>query len=488
VRRFQPPDAFKPDRDESSYRPLPLRFIRWRDGRVFVSTDAGEWAFLTGDDFSAFVAGTLRSDSATYQELKSKHLLADGSLLAPLAASATKLRTKYSFMDGFTGLHMFVVSLRCDHSCPYCQVSRVTTDKSRFDMSPETAAAGVDWVFKSPSPNIKIEFQGGEPLLNLDRIRQVVQLARQRNETEGRDLQFVVTTNLSMVTDEAISFIRENDIYVSTSLDGPEWLHNANRPRPGNDSYSRMTANLDRIRQAVGSERVAALMTTTALSLEHPEEIVDEYVRLGFGEIFIRPISPYGFAVKTKTAYRYQVDRFLEFFKRCLDRVFYWNEKGTRLVESYSQLIARKLLTPFPTTYVDLQHPAGTGISAIVYNYDGDVYASDEGRMLAEMKDYTFRLGNLHKDEYASALGGSHLRNIIASSCLQTVPQCSSCAYMPYCGFDSAYNIATQNDLIGHRPTSGFCRKQMGIFEYILGILDGPDCPRKKALVAWAVC
>ena len=108
--------------------------------------------------------------------------------------------------------------------------------------------------------------------------------------------------------------------------------------------------------------------------------------------------------------------------------------------------------------------------------------------MLAEMKDYTFRLGNLHNDEYASALGGAHLRNIIASSCLQTVPQCSSCAYMPFCGFDSAYNIATQNDLTGHRPTSGFCRKQMGLFEYVLGILDGPDCPRKEALVEWAVC
>ena len=74
------------------------------------------------------------------------------------------------------------------------------------------------------------------------------------------------------------------------------------------------------------------------------------------------------------------------------------------IVEAYSQLIARKLLLPFGTHYVDLQHPAGTGISAIIYNYDGDIYASDEGRMLAEMGDHTFRLGNLHSDSYVDVM------------------------------------------------------------------------------------
>jgi hypothetical protein len=30
---------------------------------------------------------------------------------------ATKYRTKKAFLDGFTSLHIFVVSLRCEHSC-----------------------------------------------------------------------------------------------------------------------------------------------------------------------------------------------------------------------------------------------------------------------------------------------------------------------------------------------------------------------------------
>jgi sulfatase maturation enzyme AslB (radical SAM superfamily) len=74
---------------------------------------------------------------------------------------ALKVRTKLRRLPDFTGLHIFVVSLRCEHSCPYCQVSRQSDDKTAFDMSPETAEKALSLVFRSPSPNIKIEFQGG---------------------------------------------------------------------------------------------------------------------------------------------------------------------------------------------------------------------------------------------------------------------------------------------------------------------------------------
>ena len=45
-------------------------------------------------------------------------------------------------------------------------VTTTRDDKTAFDMSPETAEKALALVFRSPSPNIKIEFQGGEPLLN----------------------------------------------------------------------------------------------------------------------------------------------------------------------------------------------------------------------------------------------------------------------------------------------------------------------------------
>ena len=76
---------------------------------------------------------------------------------------ALKQRTKLIQLANFTSLHIFVVSLRCEHSCPYCQVSRQSDDKLAFDMSQETADKALAAVFESPSSAIKIEFQGGDP-------------------------------------------------------------------------------------------------------------------------------------------------------------------------------------------------------------------------------------------------------------------------------------------------------------------------------------
>src|SRR3546814_13294558 len=125
-----------------------------------------------------------------YSELKAKHFLVDGDSNVAIDLLALKVRTKLQRLSDFTGLHIFVVSLRCEHSCPYCQVSRQSDDKTTFDMSRETATKALDIVFRSPSPNLKIEFQGGEPLLNFPLLREIVGFAESRKAFDHRNLQF----------------------------------------------------------------------------------------------------------------------------------------------------------------------------------------------------------------------------------------------------------------------------------------------------------
>jgi len=88
---------------------------------------------------------------------------------------ATKYRTKKAFLNNFTALHMVVPTLRCNSNCRYCQVSRKDVSADHVDMSKATAKKVVDLIFKSPSPAIKIEFQGGEPLLNFTIVRYIVE-------------------------------------------------------------------------------------------------------------------------------------------------------------------------------------------------------------------------------------------------------------------------------------------------------------------------
>jgi His-Xaa-Ser system radical SAM maturase HxsB len=466
------------------YRLLPFRFMRWSPQEVLVVNDVGEYVFLKAAEFERLVSRMLGRDEPPYLDLRSKHFICDSDSALPLQLLATKYRTKKFHLAGFTKLHMFVVTLRCDHSCKYCQVSRATSDPGRFDMTPETARMAMDLMFRSPSPNLKVEFQGGEPLLNFDLVRYIVEEVRRRNEREGRHIEFVIATNLVPITDDMLAFMREQQILLSTSLDGPEFLHNGNRPRPGRDSYARVLENIHRAREAVGHDRVSALMTTTERSLKYPGEIIDEYVRLGFDTIFLRPISPYGFAIRTGEAWRYQMDRFLEFYTEGLDHVIELNRQGIPIVEVYAQILLTRILTPWGGGYIDLQSPAGAVIGAVAYNYDGRVYASDESRMLAEMGDESFCLGTVDEG-YEALFGSATARALATGSVLESLPGCSDCAFLPFCGADPVFQYRTQGDVIGHKATSPFCQKNMTIIRHLLEKLRSGDEFVQALLTSW---
>jgi uncharacterized protein len=480
--RFREPAAFQAR--GADWQLLPFRFERI-NGRVLLTNLVGEHLFLAREEFEQLTAGDLPEDSPLVRRLRAKHVIREGSDELPVELLAIKARTRYRRLAEFTSLHILVASLRCEHSCPYCQVSRQSSDRDAFDMSSETAALALESAFRSPSQNIKIEFQGGEPLLNFELIEEVVVAAEARNETEHKNLGFVIATNLALLDDRVLDFCRTHDVYISTSLDGPADLHNKNRPRPGKNSWELATKGIQRVREELGVDRVSALMTTTRSSLGRVREIIDTYVEQGLTSIFLRTLSPYGFAIKTKSFAAYDVDHWLPFYEEGLDYVIELNAKGVPMVEQYAALILKKMLTNDDPGYVDLTSPAGIGIGAIVYNYDGDVYASDEGRMLAEMDDKTFRLGNLHEDSYEEIMLSEALLAPLEESFAPSAPMCQDCAFETYCGSDPTYHHATTGDFLGRKPTSGFCRRNMAIFKLLLDRYEGN--PETRALFqTWA--
>jgi His-Xaa-Ser system radical SAM maturase HxsB len=469
---------------EGDYQLLPARFIKLDEKRYFLSNEVGEFLVINREQLDSYVKKRISKNSDFYYDLKSKGFLIDHDSNVALDLLALKYRTKAQKIAQFTALHLFVVTLRCDYTCQYCQVSRQTDDKHAFDMSEQTANKAIDLVFRSPSPAIKIEFQGGEPLLNFNLIKYVVTTAKTKNIQYKKDLQFVITTNLSLLTDEVLAFCIEHNIFLSTSLDGSEPLHNANRPRPSKNGYQLTIDGIKKAQAVLGHDKIGALMTTTEKSLSNVTSIIDTYLENNLDCIFLRPLSPYGFAVKTQQAYKYDIERWFEFYKEGLDYVLKINKQGHRFVELYTELIINKLLSPFSTGYVDLQSPSGAGISAIVYNYDGDVYASDEARMLAEMGDKNFRLGNVHNDGYEDIILSDTLLNTLESTLSESIPMCADCGFLPYCGTDPVYHYATQGDIVGNKALSGFCSKNMKIFRHIITLLED-DFEARKILLSW---
>jgi His-Xaa-Ser system radical SAM maturase HxsB len=374
---------------------LPMRFHRLDADSVVLTNLVGEHVFVTPDELVGVVDGTC-ADQGLLARLRAAHLIQMPGETLPAELLAIKLRTRLGRLPDSTGLHIFVVTLRCEHTCRYCQVSRQSAAKSEFDMTEETARRGLELAFRSPSPHLKIEFQGGEPLLNFPLVRWITAEAKRMNAGHGKDLAFVIATNLALINDDMLEFCAEQGMHISTSLDGPQDLHNGNRRRPGQDSWQQGVAGIRRVQERLGPDRVSALMTTTEAALGRATEVIDAYADLSLHGVFLRPISPYGFALRGRGGANYDVDRWLEFYTEGLDRIVELNRQGVPMVEIYASIIAKKMLTNLDPGYIDLTSPAGIGIGAMVYNYNGEIYASDEGRMLAEMGDPTFRLGSVH--------------------------------------------------------------------------------------------
>ena len=471
-------------KERKTYKLLPFKFDYFEENKVILTNMVGQYQ-LTEIENLELIINKKPLNEKLEGDLRAKQFIYYDGEVAPKELLGLKLRTRYSRLSEFTSLHIFVVTLRCDHSCPYCQVSRQSENKSKFDMTKEMADAGIDFVFQSPSNAIKIEFQGGEPLLNFEMVKYIVQKSKERNISVGKNLQFVIATTMSLLTDEILDFCKEHSILISSSLDGPEELHNKNRPRKERDSYQRFISGLNKAREKLGFDQVSALMTTTEDSLNHPLEIIDEYLKLGFDSIFLRPLSPYGFAIKTKKFLTYQADRWFDFYKKGLDYIIELNKKNIPFYESYTSVILKKILTSDDAGYVDLMNPAGIGIAAIVFNYDGNVFASDESRMLAEMNDMRFKLGNLLEDNYEDIMLSDNLLDTLDDAFTLSMPMCNDCVYESYCGSDPIYHHAMQKDVVGIKTESDFCRKNMGIFKYLIQLMES-DPVVKNIFMNWA--
>jgi len=456
-----------------NYNLLPFNFKK-RENEYLLVNQAGEYLTLSESEFEKLTTGKLNSLDDIYKKLKAKHFISDSEEGTELAIDllSTKLRTRKAFLSDFTALHMIVVTLRCNCRCTYCQVSSVDINKTEYDMDWKTAKKTIDIIFQSPNPVIKIEYQGGEPLLNWEIIKESILYAEFLNKFAKKNLEFIICTNLKEITEEQIKFIKKHKVILSSSLDGLKKHHDLHRKTQDNkSSYDAFLSNLQRVRKELGNDCCSALLTITKDNLSDLKEIIDHYIELGFQDIFLRAINPYGNAVKNANEINYKSSEFIESYKDALNYIIKLNLKGKLFVESYATLILSRILTPFSTGFVDLQSPSGAGISGVIYDYNGEVYPADEARMLARMGDKHFCMGNVLTNSYKEIFNGTVIRDIVYNSCVETMPICSDCIYQQYCGADPIRNYLETKDIMGNRLTSGFCYKNKAIIEYLMQLV-----------------
>ena len=469
--------------------PLPEHvgpcYFRRLDGGWLLTNDWGRHARLSPEAFASFFSAAPERAAAWWSELEEKGFVRGRLDLTDLSARFARAN---AFLWSGPRLHVAVLTTRCNHVCVYCQAGSPTGPGA--DMSLDTAERVVDFVFAGPAPALTIEFQGGEPLLNWEALVLIVRQAVQRAEEQRRALRLALVSNLSLLDYGKLDWLMENGVSLCTSLDGPADLHDRNRPWSGGSGHAAVARWLTAIaeRYPEGERRryprPNALLTVTRASLGRPEDIVDEYARLGLTGLFARPLTPLGAARKTAKAIGYTPEEYLAFYERLLDRVLELNARGVPMRERGAGILLAKILRGADPGFTDLRSPCGAAVGQLAYDHDGEVYTCDEGRMLAAEGDRLFRVGNVRDTSYAEALRHPTVKACQVASHLEDQPLCSRCAYRPYCGVCPAYNYAAQDTIWGRMGTNDRCAVYTGVFDLLFKRLSEPAA--RRVFEEWA--
>ena len=447
---------------------------------VLVTNDFGRHMFLTPSQFQELLGAEDEISLALREQLSDKYFLMNPTQVFSDSA-LYDLRAMKSYMFTGTALHIFVVTNACNLQCVYCQAQ---SDKSRQRgmMTPETGKKAIDIALQSPAEQLTFEFQGGEPLTNFETIRVMVEYAE---EAKGdKEVDFTIVSNLALLTDEMLDFFMEHRVAINTSLDGPQQLHDRNRHQiTGTGSYQFAIEGIRRVRERGAVP--GAIQTTTWESLRFPRGIVREYERQGLSGVFLRPLSPLGFAKGEWDKIGYSPEEFLEFYKTAFDEVLKVNREGTFFPEQHSIYFLQKILFGEAVNYMELRSPCGAAVGQLAYYYNGNVYTCDEARMVSESGDDTFCLGNVNTADYRTLVMNGRSRATCSASILECIPSCSDCVYQPYCGVCPVVNYAQNKDPIAKTARNYRCRVYEGMLDFLFTLIRENDEETMAILKSW---
>ncbi len=186
------------------------------------------------------------------------------------------------------------VNTGCNLGCTYCYKEDLQTPARGERMSFPTAARSVDLLFEQAAARARvgIVFFGGEPLTNVPLIREVVAYAERRAAEVGKNADFSLTTNATLLTAELADYFNAHRFGISVSIDGPKVIHDRNRRTVGGKGTYEVVARkalmlLDRYR----AKPVGARVTLTAGTVEVEEIHAHLRGEMGFHEVGYAPVT-----------------------------------------------------------------------------------------------------------------------------------------------------------------------------------------------------
>ena len=321
----------------------------------------------------------------------------------------------------------------CNLACKYCFAEEGEYHGKRELMSFETGKKALDYLVQNSGNrvNLEVDFFGGEPLMNWDVVKQLVQYGRSIEEANNKKFRFTLTTNGVLLNDEVQDFLNKEMGNVVISLDGRKEVNDNMRPfRNGKGSYDLIVPKFQKLAESRDQNNYYIRGTFTRENLDFSED-VKHFADLGFKQISIEPVvgpeeDPYSIREK-------DLPQILEEYDKLADEYIKRHKEGNGFTFFHFMID----LSGGPCVYKRLSG-CGSGTEYLAVTPGGDLYPCHQF-----VGDEDYLLGNV--DE---GIVNPDIVENFANCNVYSKEKCKNCFAKYYCSGGCAANAYKQNGSI----------------------------------------
>ncbi len=323
------------------------------------------------------------------------------------------------------------VTNQCNLSCGYCYeygddkiVDTENGAQPKF-MSEETARQSVEFMLEESRDieTVNLTFFGGETLMNFPVLQKTVAYARERAAEMGKGIRFSLTTNATLLREDIIEWLADNDIGVTVSIDGPKEMQDELRvfKGTGRGTYDVVAPKVRELLRRHKSRPICARVTLTRNVLDVMRIYKHLTEEMGFWEVGFAPVtssSSRDYAIGDE-GFTAMLDQFNELAEDFLEAALENRHHGFSNIKDTIEEIHKG---------VSKAYPCGAGLGLMGVATDGDVALCHRFAGSEEHKLGTVATG-IDRDRQQEFLEQHHLANKTDCHTCWARPLCSGGCY-----------------------------------------------------------
>lgn len=336
------------------------------------------------------------------------------------------------------------ISHDCNLRCKYCFASTGDFGKGRKLMPFEVGKAAIDFLLEKSvgRENLEVDFFGGEPLMNFDVVKQIIEYARSKEQEYHKNFRFTITTNGMLLDDDTIDYINKEMYNVVLSIDGRKEINDRMRVRvDGSGCYDRILPKFKKLVDGRGDKEYYVRGTYTKYNLDFSEDVMHLY-EAGFDEISVEPVieSPEEAYAITEE----DLDQIYAEYDKLVERIGAIKKSGKH-INFFHFMID---LDQGPCVIKRLRG-CGSGNEYVSITPDGDIYPCHQFVGHDE-----YKMGNIEEGTF-----NNDIKKEFAGCHVYSKPACQECWARFYCsGGCNANNFVFNGDI--HKAYELSCKIQ----------------------------